>query len=349
MTLALAILYWTDQLAIWMIIALVPIASVCGMALFTGFTSTVALLVPSEKLSQANGGLSLSFGLVQLCGPLLAGIAMDRIGLEGIFVVDVVTFCIGLLTLIIARIPNPAANNTDESQGLVAEIVEAYNYLRSKPGVLGGLYLFTFIWFNVSSVQVLMLPLILSFSTTTGLGMVQSFAGLGALVGGVAMMSWKGPERKMLGILAAATFIALMLILMPVMEQLYWIAGCGFLIMAAAPIANVCSQTLWQRKVAVNFQGRAFSLRNTIMRAAQPAAFLSAGLLADHVFEPAMAGGTLVADWFGPIFGTGEGRGVALMISLFGVISLILILFATSQKSIRKADLDLPDEGVQNN
>ncbi len=344
-TLALAVLYWSGLLQVWHIIALVPFASICGMMLFTGFTSTVVLMVPSERLSKANGAVSLVFGVVQLSGPLLAGIAMDQIGIEGIFVIDIVSFLIGLFTLAIAVIPNPTRIETAEKTGLIAEAVEAFHYLRSKPGVLGGLYLFTVIWFNVSAVQVLMLPLILSFSSTTELGMVQSMGGLGALAGGITMMTWQGPKRKMFGILGAALFVAMVLIILPIAQEIVWIAGCSFLIMAAAPIASVSSQTLWQNKVAVQYHGRAFSLRNTIMRAAQPAAFLSAGLLADHIFEPAMAGNTWLSNIMGPLFGTGEGRGVALMISLFGVLSFLMVLFAVSQRHIREVDIALPDEG----
>jgi hypothetical protein len=116
--------------------------------------------------------------------------------------------------------------------------------------------------------------------------------------------------------------------------------------MIAAPVATVCSQTLWQRKVPAHFHGRAFSLRNTIMKAAQPAAFLLAGVLADHVFNPLMREGGAWAPLLGHVWGVGEGRGVALMISLCGVLSLLMVLVAWGTATIRRADLDLPDENM---
>ncbi|MGB3622643.1 MAG: MFS transporter [Ketobacter sp.] len=343
-TLILALLYWNGMLEIWHIILIVPFASVFGTILQIGFTSTVTLLVPKEGLSRANGSLGLAFGVVQLAGPLLAGIAMDQIGMDGIFIIDIASFVVGLATLIIASIPNPEQAKDKQKTSLLRDIVEAYQFLKSKPGVLGGLYLFTLIWFNVSAVQVLILPLILSFSGTTDLGFIQSIAGLGMLVGGILMIAWKGPKKRMHGILFSSVFIAVMLVLLPIPPNVYWIAGCAFLIMTAAPIATVCSQTLWQRKVPVAFHGRAFSLRNSIMKAAQPLAFLSAGLLADHLFEPIMLEGQWGALLFGSVWGVGEGRGVALMISLFGALSLVMALIAWSIKSIRTADTALPDE-----
>lgn len=347
-TLVLALLYWSDSLQVWHILLVVPIASVCGTVLQIGFSSIITTLVPPEGLSRANGSLGLVFGVVQLAGPLLAGVTLDQIGMSGIFAIDIVSYTIGLLTLAVVTLPALPQVAKDKATTLWSDIAEAYRFLKSKPGVLGGLYLFTLIWFNVSAVQVLMLPLVLSIGTSTDLGMIQSMAGVGTLFGGLLMVAWKGPQRKMLGILVASVVIACVLILMPVPVSITWLAGCAVVIMIAAPVATVCSQTLWQRKVPAHFHGRAFSLRNTIMKAAQPAAFLLAGLLADHVFNPLMREGGAWAPLFGPVWGVGEGRGVALMISLCGVLSLLMVLVAWGTASIRRADLDLPDENMPN-
>lgn len=343
-TLLLASLYWLDALEVWHIIAVVPFASVFATVLQVGFTSTVTMMVPKDSLSRANGALGLSFGVVQLVGPLLAGIAMDHIGVDGIFVIDIATFLVGLLSIVIFTIPNPEKNENQDDTSLWFEIKEAYLLLRSRPGVLGGLYLFTLIWFNVSAVQVLILPLILSFASTTELGLIQSIAGLGMLMGGILMIAWKGPEKKMYGILAGSIFIAICLVLLPIPPSVVWVATFSFLIMFVAPVATVCSQTLWQNKVPPQFHGRAFSLRNTIMKAAQPLAFLSAGVLADNVFEPLMVEGAWLAELLGGYWGTGSGRGVAVMISLFGALSLLVVIIAALTPSIRTVDTSIPDE-----
>lgn len=342
----IAALYWAESLDVWHIILVVPLASVCGTMLQIGFTAVVATLVPSDRLSRANGALGLVFGLVQLVGPLLAGLALDTVGLRWILVINLAGYAVGLLSLLVSTLPPLPRQVRDAPLSLWQEVIEGYQFLKSKPGVLGGLYLFTLIWFNVSSVQVLILPLVLSIGTSTDLGFIQSMAGVGTLIGGLLMVAWKGPERKVFGILVPSVVIACVLIIMPIPPSIAWLAGCATLIMVAAPIATVCSQTLWQRKVPQHFHGRAFSLRNTIMKAAQPLAFLSAGLLADHVFNPMMQSGTTMAEWLGPVWGVGEGRGVAVMISLFGVISLIMVAIAWLTPTIRRGDIDLPDENV---
>lgn len=344
--LVVALLYWSRMLQLWHILLVVPVASICGTTLQLGFTTVVAVLVPHDRLSRANGTLGMVFGMIQLAGPLLAGLALDSIGLDGIFVINLAGFIVALTTLSFSRLPVIPRKESASQLSLWQEVVEGYLFLKSKPGVLGGLYLFTLIWFNVSAVQVLILPLVLSIGTATDLGFIQSMAGVGMLVGGLLMVAWKGPERKVFGILVPSVLIACVLVIMPMPKSIGWLAGCSLLIMICAPVATVCSQTLWQRKVPLHFHGRAFSLRNTFMKAAQPVAFLSAGLLADHIFNPLMQSATPLAHSLGTIWGNGEGRGVALMISLFGIISLGMVIMAWFTPTIRRGDLDLPDENL---
>lgn len=342
----LAGLYHYEMLGFWHIIVLVALASVFATILQVGFTSTVTLIVPTDDLSKANAALGLVLGLVQLSGPFLAGKALDTIGISTILLIDIVSFLFGLGTLVVASVPAIPRKVSDKATSVWEEVKEGYYFLKSKPGVLGGLYLFTLIWFNVSAVQALITPLVLSYASPSEAGLIMSVAGVGALLGGGIMMAWKGPDRRMYGILGAALAIAIVLVVMPVYSNLVWIGFWAFLIMALAPVATVCSQTLWQRKVPVHFHGRAFSLRNTIMKAAQPAAFLSAGFLYQSVFEPLMEEGAFLATVFGPVWGIGEGRGIALLISMFGVLSIIMVLVAWGTPAIRLADTALPDENL---
>ena len=345
-TFTLAVLYWVGVLQVWHIIMVVPLASLCASVLQIGFSAVVGTLVPPDKLSRANGMLGMVFGVIQLGSPLLAGLTLDHLGLKGIFAIDLVSYVIGLSSLLVISLPSVARKTKETKTSLWQEVVEGYLFLKSRPGVLGGLYLFTLILFNVSAVQILMLPLVLSIGSSTDLGFIQSMAGVGTLVGGLLMVAWRGPERKVFGILTPAVAIACILVVMPMRPEIGWLAACAVLIMMAAPIATVSSQTLWQRKVPLHFHGRAFSLRRSIMKAAQPMAFLSAGVLADHVFNPMMMKGTVASRVLGPVWGVGEGRGVALMISLFGAISLVMVIVAWLTPAIRRADIDLPDENL---
>ncbi|MDX1693132.1 MAG: hypothetical protein R3208_05170 [Ketobacteraceae bacterium] len=64
---------------------------------------------------------------------------------------------------------------------------------------------------------------------------------------------------------------------------------------------------------------------------------LQPGVLADGYLKlkPEMAEGRSLAALFGPVWGVGENRGIALMISVFGMISLVFVVGAFMRSSIR--------------
>lgn len=341
----LTYLYVHDLLSVWWIICVVPIGSIFGVALQVGFTSTVTSVVGKSQLNQANGLIGLAFGLIQLGGPLLGAVAMDHSTLEVILYSTLVAYVVGLLTIAISKIPLISLSNMSaEKPTIISDLKDGYSYLRDKKGLLGGLWLFTVVWFCVSVVQILFVPVILGIGTKTDLGLVQTLGGLGLLLGGVLMVVWKGPQRLAYGIAFPCFTLGIGFTFMPISTSIMVLGVVSLLIMMTIPIANAASQTLWQRKTAPAFQGRVFALRNTIMKAAQPLAFLAAGYLADMFFEPAMKtggvfSGTVVAD----IWGEGSGRGSALMMSVFGLISFFVVLIGFMNPVIRRSDIELQD------
>lgn len=119
--------------------------------------------------------------------------------------------------------------------------------------------------------------------------------------------------------------------------------GGSMLLMLVVPIVGGTSQTLWHTKVAPAIQGRVFSTRRMIASIATPIAFVSAGPVADRVFEPLLMPDGPLAESLGGIWGTGVGRGSALLISCVGVAVMAIALVAWLTPSIRNIERDIPD------
>lgn len=347
----IAMLYLKNQLTVWWIILVVPFGAIFGAALQVGFTSTITLIVGKDRLNQANGLLGLAFGIIQLGGPLLGSIALDHSSLKVILIATLAAYGVGLATLVLSRIPSTPQikPNGADKVSVLADLKDGYRYLQEKKGLLGGLWLFTVVWFCVSIVQILFVPVVLGLGTKTDLGLVQTIGGLGLLAGGILMVAWKGPQRLAYGIAFPCFILGTTFILMPISTSITVLTIGTFLVMLTIPIANAASQTLWQRKTAMAYQGRVFALRNTIMKSAQPLAYLTAGFLADQYFEPAlMVEGALANTMIGDVWGTGTGRGSALMMSLFGTLCFIIVVIGFSNSTIRRSDIDLPDYDTLN-
>jgi MFS family permease len=342
-------LYWTDSFSIAALLWILPFSSLCALTLQVGFAASVVMIVPKESLSRASGSLGMMMGLIQITGPLLAGILMDTIGLEMIFVINLITFAIGLATLFLIKLQNPEREEKGKITlaALIGDLKEAYQYMKGKPGLLGSLLLFALILFNISSAQALFAPLVLSMGTATDLGLVRMFAGIGLVVGGLVMVIWKGPKRKMPVILSVTVFASIALMVIPVSQQIWFISAGALLVMSVVPFASTSSQVLWQHKIDPAFHGRVFSLRSTMLKATQPLSFLVTGVLADAFFKPGMAEGELLANTFGSIWGVGEARGIALMMSALGVVSFTLVIIAWLTPAVRRIDLNLPDVNVK--
>jgi hypothetical protein len=79
------------------------------------------------------------------------------------------------------------------------------------------------------------------------------------------------------------------------------------------PLTKVSDDILLQRKVPPDLQGRVFGAQSVITQVMIPFAPLIGGYLGDRVFEPVMQTQSTLANFFGPLVGTGPGSGMGLL------------------------------------
>ena len=68
-------------------------------------------------------------------------------------------------------------------------------------------------------------------------------------------------------------------------------------------------------------------------------AYVLCGVLADYIFEPMMAEGGILAGNIGRIIGTGEGRGIGLMLILSGIGMMLAVLVTGRNKAVRSIEV----------
>ena len=87
-------------------------------------------------------------------------------------------------------------------------------------------------------------------------------------------------------------------------------AACGtFIYLTLAPIAEASEQTIVQKVVPFEEQGRVFGFAQTVETAAAPVTAFLIGPIAQFWVLPSMTDGAL-AELIGPWFGTGPERAV---------------------------------------
>jgi hypothetical protein len=126
-------------------------------------------------------------------------------------------------------------------------------------------------------------------------------------------------------------------------ESVAVLALARFAVLVGSPIVNGTAQVLQQRKVPAAMQGRVFATSRMLSWMSIPLAYLLSGPLADHIFEPMMRQSGILAGSVGQIIGTGDGRGIALMFIVGGLLTLLGTLAAFLHAPMRNVEYGLPD------
>jgi DHA3 family macrolide efflux protein-like MFS transporter len=344
-TLALALLIWRGRLELWHIYVLMAIVSTFSTLSWPAFTAATTLLVPQRHLGRASGMTQMGDAAAQILSPLLAGAMVVTIGRQGVVLIDFATYLVAIAALLAVRMPRPPATpeGAADRGSLWREARSGWSFIRQRRGLLALLVLIAVTNVGTGMVQVLLSPMVLSFASPATLGRVLTAAGFGVLAGGLLMTVWGGPRRRVAGILG---FLLLQGLILPVgglRASALLIAAGAFVYMFALPVINGSSQALWQTKVAPDLQGRVFAVRRMVAWSTLPLAYLIAGPLADHVFEPLLAAGGPLAGGVGQVIGVGKGRGIALMLIVIGLAIVLVVAAASRFPRLLRLESELPD------
>ncbi|MFF7338402.1 MFS transporter [Streptomyces sp. NPDC008163] len=344
-TLVLATLYATDLLQPWHIYVTSAVTSVLTALQLPAFTATVSLLVPRAQLGRANGMVLFAQAVSQIVGPFAGGFLIAAVDLQGVVLVDCLSFALALGCLLTIRLPRPKATleGSAGSGSLLGETAQSWRYITRRPGLLWLLVFYAVLNFAVGFVDVLITPLVLSFSETGALGTVMAVGGVGMVLGSVLMSVWGGPRRRIHGVLGFSLLLGLALTLGSLRANLVLIAGAAFVFLFCSAVINASSRSIWQTKVEPDMQGRVIALENMVATSSLPVAYLLAGPLTDHLFQPLMNADGALAHNVGALIGTGAGRGMALLLLGCGMTILLTAVAGYLHPRLRQVEEELPD------
>jgi MFS family permease len=346
-TVATLVLVTQGQLAIWHLYIGQVIVGVLDAFHLPAYTASISLLVPKEQYGRVSGMRSLAAALGEVLAPMLAGTAVIWVGIEGVMFFDVISFLFAVISLTFVRIPKPEASETESEESFWKQVSFGYRYIFQRKGLIGLLAAMSAINLFAALTYYGVFPAMVlarSGGDSFALGAVEASLGIGGLIGGILMSIWGGPKRKIHGVLAYTGLSFLLgdfLFGIGRSTEVWVVAG----IMASAfiPFIVGCNLSIWQAKVPAHLQGRVLNVQYAVRYATIPIGYLCGGLLADHVFEPAMAANGGLAPYLGWLVGTGDGAGMGLMF-IFTAVGGILVGFGGyAFASLRNVERDLPD------
>ncbi|MBI5878930.1 MAG: MFS transporter [Chloroflexi bacterium] len=344
-TLSIALLILAGRLEIWHIYLAIFICGIFDTLRWPAMTAATTQLVPKEQFGRASGLLQIVSAGTLLVSPLVAGVLIGTIGLQGVILADFMTFLIAILTLLLVRIPRP--ETTAEGQAgkgsLLHESAYGWTYITARPGLLALLVFLSIANFLMELDAVLFTPMILSFASTATLGMALSLGGIGYLVGSIVMSAWGGTKRRIHTVMVSMLLVGLFMALIGLRASIPLATASLFLCLVFYPITISANQAIWQSKVAPDVQGRVFAIRQAFFLATPLLAYLITGPLADGVFEPLLRVDGPLAGSLGEIIGVGPGRGAGLLFISAGLFLMLASVIGYLYPRLRLVEDELPD------
>ena len=270
------------------VILINSLRGVCQAFHMPAVSAVVPTMVPKDKLSRLNGVSYLFTSLIQLVGPVIGAVLMAFFPLQLILWIDVITFAIALIPLLMIKIPS--VRNLSEkvkTTSFKKDFKEGIITIRIIPGLLILLFLDMIINFLVAPVNVL-LPLYINVThlgTALDLAFISMFLNGGMILGGVITTLKKNWKHK-----NATYFIGMMIVLG--LLSVLGIAPTGVFILLwlgvglvgfILPIINTIYMTIIQTTVPPDKMGRVSSVIQSFGNAMFPIGTIIAGPLAEAI------------------------------------------------------------------
>ena len=328
------------SLPLWCFVVLLMLGVIAGNPRMIALPTLVTLLVPADKRDRANGLAGSASGLSMLVTSVISGLLVAFGGMTAVLTVTLTVLVLSLAHLTRVQVPEDrAASSAEDGDDAAAGAgVDLRGTLRLVSGVPGLLPLILFSCFNNflgGAFMALMDPYGLSLMSVQAWGLL--WGGLSALMiaGGllVARIGLGSRPIRVLLLVNAVMWAGTMLF--PLASSVLTLTLAMAVFMTVMPFAEAAEQTVLQRVVPYERQGRVFGFAQSVEQAASPlTAFLMAPFT-EFVVIPFMtdgAGARAIGGWFG----TGSDRGIALVFVVTGLIGLIVVLSALASPAYRR-------------
>jgi DHA3 family multidrug efflux protein-like MFS transporter len=323
--------------AFWVLVAATLLGSVAGNMRGIALSTCVTLLVPESRRDRANGMVGTVTGVSFAITSVFSGLVIGRLGMGWAYYGSVVIVAAMLVHLRSISIDEaaPATDHADGAPTGHVDIRGALDAIRAVPGLgmLIGLAAFNNLLAGVF--MALTDAYGLSLVSVEAWGLLFGFISLAFIVGGLAVAKFGLGSNALRLVLVCnlvnwavcSVFAVQPSIVMLTVGMVAWLG--------LIPVVEAAEQTVLQRSIPFERQGRVFGFAQLVENAAAPlTAFLMAPL-AEQVFMPLMTDGS-GADVIGSWFGVGPERGIALMFTIAGLIGVVVTIAALRSRSYRR-------------
>lgn len=326
-----------SSVRLWVFMVILTAGTMAGAIYNIAIPTLVAHIVPEDRRDRANGLFGTTVGVAFALTSVASGIALAFGGMTFVLASAAAATVIAIVLLALVPIPE---REIIHAEGAPAEAkrIDVRGTIRAVgavPGLFALIFFTTFNNFLGGVFMALMDAYGLSLVSVQVWGALWGFLSLSFILGGLYIAK-KGLGTDPLRILFRNNIITwTVCIFFTIQPSIVLLTVGTFIWMFFVPFIEAIEQTIFQKVVPPERLGRVFGFAHSIEQAASPVTAFLIGPIAHFTFIPFMttgAGVHLIGGWFG----TGIGRGIALVFSAAGIVGLAVTLVAMRSSAYRR-------------
>jgi MFS transporter, DHA3 family, multidrug efflux protein len=319
---------------LWLFTLLLMAGVIVGNIRTIAMTTAVTLLIPEERRDKANGLVGTASGISFLVTSVISGLLVGLSGMLYVLILAIAVTAASIAHLAIVRVPEDRVAASGDDNTTRIDIRGTLAVVGAVPG------LFALIGF--SAINNLLGGVFMALLDAYGLslvsvevwGLLWGFLSTGFIIGGLVIARRGLGTNPLRSLLLANAVIWVICSTFTLRSSIVLLTLGMFIFMCIMPFIEAAEQTVLQKVVPYERQGRVFGFAQSVELSASPLTAFLISPIAQFVFIPYMttgAGVDLIGDWFG----TGPDRGIALVFTITGLLGLVLSLVALRTKYYR--------------
>jgi MFS family permease len=284
-TLIMAVLFWQGTFSLWVILVSAALMGAVSTLHSPAFEASIPAIVGKDDLVRANSLMQSANSIVGLVTPAISGVIIAVAGVGTAVLIDAVTFFIAALSLLFVNIPKLETASSARAS-VLREAMVGFRFVSAHGLLLPMLVFFSVINLTLAPMSVALPILVLTVlkGGPTLMGLFGSFQSAGVLAVSTLLSAYPGiAKRTGLVLVMSIVGIGLSTAVIGLVPSSIALLGGAVTMGMTVILANVASQSIWQREVPAELRGRVFAARTALSSGLRPLGLAVTGPLTDLV------------------------------------------------------------------
>jgi MFS transporter, DHA3 family, multidrug efflux protein len=319
----------------WMLVMLTLLGSVAGNLRGVAMSTLVTLLVPADRRDRANGLVGTVSGVSFAITSVFSGLVIGMLGMGWAFGITLVLTILAFAHLFLVEVPEPRIVSENGADRSFVDIRGALDAIAEVPGLMLLIGLAAFNNLLGGVFMALMDAYGLELVSVEVWGFLWGGLSFGFIIGGLAVARFGLGPAPIRTIVVANLVNWTACAVMALRPSIVLLTAGVLVWIVLMPVVEAAEQTVLQRAIPFERQGRVFGFAQLVENAASPITAFLVAPLAEVVVIPFMTDG-YGAESIGGWFGTGVDRGIGLMFTVAGLVGIVVTLAVMRSRSYRR-------------